>query len=240
MNVRGRARRFALGSVLALAFGAGAGAAEDLGEHLRACAACHGEHGEGVRGAEYFPHLAGKPAGYLFEQLQGFRDGRRANRQMTWFVEFANDAWLHTIADYYAALPPRTRAADTSAPPQNAAQRALAEKLGRDGDPARDLPACSACHGTNLAGLAPGVPALVALPADYIAAQLGSWRAGTRQSKAPDCMQQIARALKPDEIQAIGDWLSHQANADGVRPAPAGSFALPRPCGAVAATQVTP
>jgi len=231
-------RRFAL--CVLLVFAGGARATDDVGEHLRACAACHGEHGEGLRGAEYFPHLAGKPAGYLLEQLQGFRDGRRANRQMTWFVEFANDAWLRTIADYYAQLPPRTRAADASPPPQSATQRALAEKLVHEGDPARRLPACSACHGANLAGLEPGVPALVALPADYIAAQLGAWRAGTRQSKAPDCMHDVARALKPDEIQAIGDWLSRQSNADGVRPAPAGAFVLPRACGAIAAAETTP
>ena len=238
MNAKRRLRLFALCG--ALAFAAGATAADDLGEHLRACAACHGEHGEGLRGAEYFPHLAGKPAGYLFEQLQGFRDGRRANRQMTWFVEYANDAWLRAMAEHYSQLPPRTRAADASPPQQDAAQRALAEKLVREGDAARKLPACDACHGANLAGLDPGVPALVALPADYVAAQLGAWRAGTRESKAPDCMHNVARALRPEEIQALGVWLARQSNADGVRPAPAGSFELPRSCGAIAATETAP
>src|SRR5690606_1718212 len=43
----------------------------DLREHLAACAICHGEHGEGAtEGGEYFPHLAGKPAGYLLAQMQ--------------------------------------------------------------------------------------------------------------------------------------------------------------------------
>ena len=228
-----------LAAVLLLATG-GVFAQDDFAEHLQACAACHGEHGEGLRGAEYFPHLAGKPAGYLFEQLQGFRDGRRANRQMTWFVQFADDAFLHAIAAHYAGLPPRTRAADASGLALSDARRAIAETLVRQGDPARHLPACAACHGENLAGLSPGVPALVALPEDYIVAQLGSWRAGIRQSVAPDCMHAVAMALRPDEIQAVASWLSRQSNPDGVRPAAAGSFEPPQACGALAHSENAP
>ena len=75
---------------------------DDMHERLAACAACHGEQGQGIRGAEYFPHLAGKPSGYLLEQLQGFRDGRRANTQMTWLVQYLDDAYMKEIADYYS------------------------------------------------------------------------------------------------------------------------------------------
>ena len=53
-----------------------------LEERLAACANCHGKHGEGVTGSQYYPHLAGKPAGYLFAQMQAYRDGRRTNAQM--------------------------------------------------------------------------------------------------------------------------------------------------------------
>jgi hypothetical protein len=53
-------------------------------------------------------------------------------------------------------------------------------------------------------------------------------------------MHDVARVLKPDEIQAVGDWLSRQSNADGVRPAAAGSFALPKACGAIATTEAAP
>src|ERR1700758_1718420 len=41
-----------------------------------ACAPCHGAQGEGTKDV-YFPRLAGKPAGYLFNQLEAFKDGRR-------------------------------------------------------------------------------------------------------------------------------------------------------------------
>jgi cytochrome c553 len=43
---------------------------------LLACAACHGRQGQGTEN-DYFPRLAGKPAGYLMNQLVAFRDGRR-------------------------------------------------------------------------------------------------------------------------------------------------------------------
>jgi cytochrome c553 len=212
-----------------------ASAADDVGERLAACAACHGKHGEGVQGAEYYPHLAGKPAGYLLEQLKGFRDGRRVNAQMTWLVQFADDAWLREIADHYAAMPPRSHAADTGAEQLTPERRARAERLVREGDPARNVPACSACHGPQLTGLEPGVPATVGLPVDYIVAQFGHWRDGVRRAAEPDCMREVARAIAPEDIRAIAVYLSQQPNVEGARPAPAGSFEPPASCGALKA-----
>lgn len=229
-----RALRFGAG-LLALLLAAGGASATpaDLGERLAACATCHGEHGEGVQGSEYYPHLAGKPAGYLFEQLKNFRDGQRINAQMTWLVQFMDDAYMQEIAQFYAAQPPRTRAADTGAAGLTAAMRATAETLVEHGDPARKVPACAACHGAALTGLEPGIPALVGLPAEYIIAQLGNWRTGVRHATAPDCMAEVARSLDPADIRAIGVWLSQQSHADEQRPAPAGSFLPPRACGAL-------
>jgi cytochrome c553 len=43
---------------------------------LLACAACHGRQGQGTNN-DYFPRVAGKPAGYLLNQLLAFRDDRR-------------------------------------------------------------------------------------------------------------------------------------------------------------------
>lgn len=219
-----------------LAVGADAG----LADRLAACASCHGERGEGVRGAEYQPHLAGKPAGYLFEQLRGFRDGRRSNAQMTWLVRFLDDTYLREIADFYAAQPPRTRAADTSTSPLPDRARRRAESLVTEGDSARDVPACAACHGTDLTGLEPGIPALVGLPAEYVVAQFGNWRNGVRRATAPDCMAAVANALAPEDIRIVAEWLARQSHADGRRPAPAGSFVPPRACGSLPSAEPSP
>ena len=109
----------------------------------------------------------------------------------------------------------------------------------REGDPARGVDACSACHGEALTGLEPGIPALVGLPAEYVIAQLGNWRSGIRHATAPDCMADIARALAPEDIRAVAVWLSRQAHADA-RPAPAGSFVPPQRCGSLAAAGDAP
>lgn len=234
-QAHGSSRAFRWRGLLCLAFaftaiGADAASA-DLGPRLAACAVCHGKRGEGVEGSQYYPHLAGKPAGYLFEQLRNFRDGRRNNAQMTWLVQLMDDAYMDEIAQFYATQPPRTRAADTGAARLNNAMRATAERLVEHGDPVRKVPACSACHGVALTGLEPGIPALVGLPSEYIIAQLGSWRTGARHATEPDCMSAIARHLAPEEIRAVATWLSQQSHADEEPPSPAGSFLPPRQCG---------
>jgi cytochrome c553 len=235
-------RRFGLLLALVAAAGVPAGtAAADLTDRLAACAACHGKHGEGARDAEsYYPHLAGKPAGYLFEQLRGFRDGRRTNAAMTWYVRFADDAYLREIAEHYAAQPPRTMAADTGPATLSEAQREVAERLVQHGDPARNVPPCSACHGEALTGIEPGVPALLALPADYVVAQFGNWRNGVRRGAPPDCMRDVASAIDAADIRAIATWLSHQSQPADARPAPAGSFEPPRKCGSLPSARGTP
>lgn len=217
------------------AFGtfAAARAEDDIVERLAACAVCHGARGEGAPGSEYYPHLAGKPAGYLLEQLQGFRDGRRVSPQMTWLVQFMDDDWMRQIAAFYAAQPPRTRAADTGAAALTDILRTRAEALVRQGDANAGVPACTACHGSDLAGAEPGVPALVGLPADYIVAQLGGWREGVRRGVAPDCMADVANKLTPENIRAVAVWLSQQSHEEGRRPAPPGSVVPPVACGSL-------
>ncbi|MFB9068024.1 c-type cytochrome [Pseudofulvimonas gallinarii] len=206
----------------------------DLREQLAACAICHGEHGEGAtEGGEYFPHLAGKPAGYLLAQMQAFRDGRRLYPRMVYLMQYMDDGWLGEIAHWYAAQPAHTQRVESTA--LDAAARARAETLVYSGDPERGLPACAACHGDRLTGVEPGIPALVGLPTDYLIAQLGGWITGARSSKAPDCMADIARRIDPVDIRLVSTWLAGQSAAPGERPLPAGSVEPPMPCGSLTA-----
>ena len=197
-------------------------------ERLAACAACHGAEGQGKVGNEYYPHLAGKPAGYLLDQLKAFRDGRRVYPQMTWLMRNMGDDYLLAIARHYAELPPQSSA---QAVPMKPADEARARQLVDEGDVARGVPACSACHGRDLAGLAPGVPALLGLPPDYVVAQLGAWRTGARAAHGPDCMADVAKALDVSDLRTLGDWLASQGAGHSLAPAAAGSFALPQRCG---------
>jgi len=77
----------------------------------------------------------------------------------------------------------------------------------------------------------PAIPGLVGLHSDYISAQVGAWKSGTRHAKAPDCMQQIASRLTDDDVTAVAAWLSTQQAPANPVPAPAGSLKMPLKCG---------
>jgi len=202
---------------------------DTLGQRMKACFACHGAEGRATA-AGFFPRIAGKPAGYLYNQLQNFRSGRRGNATMSYLVDLMSDAYLQEIADWFAQQ-------DLPYPPPQAgaapAELALGEALVRRGDAARGLPACVRCHGPAMTGVQPAVPGLLGLPRGYLVEQFGAWRNGQRRALAPDCMAQVARAMSPAEVTAVATWLAAQPVTEG--PAPAASLARPLPleCGSV-------
>ena len=189
---------------------------DTLAQRTLACTSCHGR--EGRAGPDgYYPRLAGKPAGYLYNQLLHFREGRRHYGLMAGLLETLSDEYLYEIAQHFSGLnvpyPPPQRA---NVPPEVLAR---GEKIALQGDPERRLPACASCHGKALTGVAPNVPGLLGLPRDYLNAQLGAWRTGQRRALAPDCMAEIARRLSPDDLSAVTAWLSSEvvpANAHPV------------------------
>jgi cytochrome c553 len=192
------------------------------------CAACHGGHGEGTNN-DYFPRLAGKPAGYLYNQLIAFRDGQRQYPPMNYLLAYLPDAYLRKIADYFAAQRPPYPPPLTPAIP--AALLARGAQLVKSGDPANDIPACAACHGAALTGREPGIPGLLGLHAEYVSAQLGAWRNGTRRAHAPDCMATIAGRLSLADVAAISGWLASEPIPDDATPAPDVPHPMPLACG---------
>jgi cytochrome c553 len=203
-------------------------APDTMAARVLGCAACHGAHGEGTDN-DYFPRLAGKPSGYLFNQLIAFRDGGRSYPPMNYLLAYLPDAYLKQIADYFSQQHPPYPA--PAQPTVDAPTLALGKKLVTDGDPARKVPACAACHGASLTGMRPAIPGLLGLHANYISAQLGAFRYGTRRTAAPNCMHDITAHLADREITAIAAWLAAQpAPAD---PTPAEPSALPLACGSV-------
>ena len=180
---------------------------DSMAERVLACVACHGEEGRATAEG-YFPRIAGKPAGYLYNQLVNFRDGKRVNPMMTYLVDNLPDAYLREIAQHFAARnPPYAAPAPVSAPP---AQLARGRQLATLGDAALKLPACAACHGDALTGVAPAVPGLLGLPRDYLVAQLGAWKNKSRRAAAPDCMSEVVSRLTDDDIAAATSWLASQ------------------------------
>ncbi|WP_018228555.1 c-type cytochrome [Methyloversatilis universalis] len=202
----------------------------DIDLRVKACTGCHGAEGRAAADG-YYPRIAGKPAGYLYNQLVNFRDGRRQYPLMSGLLQTLTDDYLQEIARHFSALdlpyPPPARST------QKPAVLAHGERLVRDGDPARDIPACASCHGSALTGVAPALPGLLGLPHDYLAAQLAGWKSGIRHAHAPDCMAEVARKLNAEDIQSVAHWLSSQPVSLGGKPAAALEKPLPIRCGGV-------
>jgi cytochrome c553 len=222
----------ALGCFILLASGARAQTPPLTGDTIEtrmlACSSCHGLHGEGTTDV-FFPRLAGKPAGYLYNQLVAFRSGRRHYSPMNYLLEFQTDAYLHAMAEYFASQRP----AFLPYQPTGASSATLAHgrELVTHGDPKRGIPACVRCHNPALTGMEPAIPGLLGLRPAYLTAQLGAWRYGTRTAAAPDCMQNVAGRLTEDDVTAVAAWLSSLPAPLSATPVPRGSLAMPLVCG---------
>jgi cytochrome c553 len=224
-------RPILLGLVLLAAGAHAAPRVEDtMAQRMQACTGCHGSQGRAASDG-YYPRIAGKPAGYVFNQLLSFRDGRRQYALMANLLAPLTDDYLHEIAAHFSQL-------DLPYPPPQPATASVdvltrGETLVTKGDAALRVPACIQCHGAALMGVAPSVPALIGIPRDYLNAQLGAWRAGGRHAMEPDCMAQVAKRLALDDIGALSQWLAAQTVPTGAKPAAALPAPLPLPCGGV-------
>ena len=201
---------------------------DTIAQRAVACTVCHGKEGRAAADG-YYPRLAGKPQGYLYKQLLNFRDGRRHYGLMSDLIDPLSDAYLNELAGYFSALHLPYPPAQTPSLP--ATELARGKQLVFNGDAARKLPACVQCHGEKLTGVQPFIPGLLGLPRDYLNGQFGAWRSGERKAVAPDCMAQVAKALQPDEINAIAHWLAAQTLPDGAMPAAGLPKPLPMECG---------
>src|SRR5689334_6871880 len=195
---------------------------------IQACTGCHGAQGRGTYDV-YFPRLAGKPSGYLYNQLVAFRDGRRKYPPMNYLLDFLPDAYLKQMADHFASLRPPFPA--PAVPTVSNDVLARGEALVKQGDPKNGIPPCSACHGQSLGGMEPAIPGLLGLRANYISAQLGGWRYGTRTAAAPDCMQIVAGLLTEDDVKAVAAFLSSRPAPTDPSFARRGSLPMPLACG---------
>ena len=201
---------------------------DSMEARVQGCVTCHGQSGQGTNSG-YFPRIAGKPAGYLYNQLVAFRDGTRSYPPMNYLVAYLPDAYLRDMAEHYAKLrPPFVKPAPPTA---DAAALARGKALVVTGDPAKTIPACAACHGKGLTGMEPGIPGLVGLRQTYIVGQLTSWRTGERGAAEPDCMKRIAARMSDADVTAVATWLATQAAPTDPSPESSNLVRMPFACG---------
>jgi cytochrome c553 len=201
---------------------------DSMEARVQGCVTCHGQQGQGT-GNGYFPRIAGKPAGYLYNQLRAFRDGRRHYTPMNYLVAYLPDAYLQEIARHFAELRPPF--APFEAPSVPASTRERGRTLVTAGDNARQIPACVTCHGLGLTGMEPGIPGLVGLRPAYITAQLARWKTGDRRAAAPDCMHRIVNRLADQDVVAVAAWLGSLPAPRDLAPDARNTVRMPLACG---------
>lgn len=139
------------------------------------CTACHGLNGNSIN--PEWPSIAGQNAHYIRDQTTRIRDGQRPSPLMQPLVKDLTDQDIADLAAFYATQTPTGLEADPS-------YWAAGQTLYRNGDAARGIPACTACHGPVGRGIpAAGYPALQAQHSVYTVKQLTDYATGARYNK---------------------------------------------------------
>jgi cytochrome c553 len=152
------------------------GSAEAGAAKAATCIACHGPNGNGLAALPDQPKLAGQNAAYILGQLKMWHDGKRvdATGRMPPMALILSEQDMEDLAAYFSRQTPEGLEADPSF--WQAGQR-----IYNGGDRARQLPACSACHGpVGQGNPVNGYPALRAQSSVYTAKQLTNYAAGSR------------------------------------------------------------
>jgi cytochrome c553 len=163
------------------------------------CASCHGP--AGVSTSPVFPHLAGQSEVYLAAQLRAFKAKSRgeqdAHDYMWGMATLLDDSVIDGLAHYYSSQKPG---------PGIPGDRNLVERgkiLFEQGDPQRQVPACSGCHGQAAEGN--GIfPRLAGQHAAYVVRQLNAIQRRTRESPI---MHGVIKELNSDGMKAVAEYL---------------------------------
>lgn len=201
---------------------------DSMEARVQGCVTCHGQSGQGTHNG-YFPRIAGKPAGYLFNQLVAFKNGTRKYAPMNYLLAYLPESYLHEMAGHFARLQPPFAPRETA--PVDGAILLRGETLVRTGDPGKGIPACVACHGQRLTGMEPGIPGLVGLRPTYVVGQLTRWQVGDRHAAEPDCMKRVALRMSGDDITAVAAWLARQEGPRDPSPESSNLIRMPLACG---------
>jgi cytochrome c553 len=186
------------------------GSAEAGATKAAVCGACHGQNGNSAN--PEWPNLAGQNAAYIREQLAMFKAKKRNNPVMFPIIENMSEQDFADVAAYFSTQTPAGLEADPS-------YWKAGEALYKSGDVARNIPACTACHGPAGQGNSgSGYPALRAQHSVYTVKQLQDYLTQNRYRDATDTakvnttrnsvmMTTIAARLSPEDIRNLASYL---------------------------------
>lgn len=180
-----------------------------------ACGACHGLDGNSTD--PQYPRLAGQSEQYVAAQLADFKSGKRSNPIMAGFAAPLSEQDMHDIGAYFATKASLPGVADQAYVDQG-------QKLYRQGDVDRGIPACMACHGPDGGGN-PGAryPQLTSQHAKYVESRLKAWHEGGTPNDDPHTkiMVTIAQKLDDKDIAAVASYIEGLHTNEATQAAPA-------------------
>lgn len=180
-----------------------AGGDPAAGEELaQTCVACHGPDGNSSQAQR--PNIAGQHAGYLFEQLQAFKQGEaRSNSQMAGIVADLSEQDMRDLAAFYSEQPVKIMGASD----EERVERGRKIYLG--GIPDKGVAGCVACHGPSGRGNpAADYPAVGGQWGEYLVSQLEAFRAGERANDENSAMRDLAERMTDEEIRAVSEYMA--------------------------------
>ena len=167
------------------------------------CVACHGADGNSAVPAN--PILAGQVPEYIAKQLHNFKavDGKPAARNnpiMGGMAAALSDEDIQNLGAWFSSQKQKPAQA------KDGSKIALGQKLWRQGDFKKGVPACAGCHGPAGAGLPAMYPRLAGQYQDYTETQLKAFRAEERANDPEKMMRTIAAKLSDVEIKAVAEY----------------------------------
>lgn len=160
----------------------------------KVCAKCHEADLAGSRDGNA-PNLTLQTAPYLFETLHAFHLNKRHNGQMVYMARNLTPAEIESLSAFIGAMPPLARPQEL-----DAAAIARGKDLALNGDPKRELPACTTCHGATAVTALPLFARLEGQSAVYLERRLKELDSAYVASTAGlNPMYPIARKLTATE-----------------------------------------
>jgi cytochrome c553 len=199
-------------AILAVAFSVSGHAQErmapakgGLEAKLEYCKTCHGLSGQGYLGYFAMPRLAGQQPEYIEAQLRAFIERRRSNPVMQNVAHVLSPSMITALAMHFKNLNPK---------PFGGAPRgsiAAGKRIYEEGLPEANVPACSACHGTEGKGQNE-IPRLAGQVYEYMVGQLTGWKQQRGQGTAVDTsaiMAPTAHNLTRSQVEAVAAYVSY-------------------------------
>jgi cytochrome c553 len=202
-------RLLGLATILTVACAASGRAQEAAGRggfeaKLQYCKTCHGLSGQGYYGYFPMPRLAGQQPQYLENQLRAFSERRRTNPIMFNVAHVLSPSMVSALASYFNSIDPKPLG---GAPHGSSG---LGKRIFEDGLPESNVPACSACHGSDGKGQNE-IPRLAGQLYAYTVGQLTGWKQQRGQGTSVDTsaiMAPTAHNLTRPQVEAVAAYVS--------------------------------